>query len=739
MKINLLAGGFFILTLIPGGIHTMHAQPRQKLTLDDIFVSDKFRGKTIEDLQWLPDGSAFTFTRKSEENGATDIYRHQVKTGRETLVLKSGELQYQGAAVEISDYQATGMQNFLLLTGKKKKIWRRSFTAPRYLYNMKTKKLIALAKNDPELQNAALSPEGKWVAYVKNNNLYVAEVENGESRQLTFDGSEDILNGVFDWVYEEEFGRADAYRWSPDGQKIAFWRTDQARVKTFYLLDELPRYSRPIPLKYPKVGEQNAIVKIGVVDITTGKTAWVDIGENDDIYIPRIDWTNSSRTLAIQRLNRKQNQLELLLADADSGGSRVILTDADPAWVSVGNDFIYLKQSERFVWTSEKSGYRHIYLSDYSGREIAQLTHGDWEAGSVIGVDEQGGWVYFYGRKGSPIEQHIYRATLAGQGLQRISPAPLTWHRADFSPDFSHYVAFSSDARTSTQISLRKSDGSPVRVLEENRIEALAEYDMVYPEFLTVTASDGMQLNAWMMKPADFDPAKKYPVIVYGYGGPGSQTVTNQWAGGEAFHSLQRTLWHQFMTDNGYIIFSLDNRGTGGRGKAFKNLAYGDISKWAVEDQIEGAKYLAGLPYVDASRIGFWGWSGGGYLTCMMLTRGAEYFAAGVAVASVTDFRNYDTIWTERYMGLLSDNREGYEAADVLNYADLLKGRLLLIHGGGDDNVHPQNTSQLVEKLIAANKQFDLMLYPNRNHGISGGNASRHLYSLMARYFEENL
>ncbi len=739
MKINLLAGGFFILTLIPGGIHTMHAQPRQKLTLNDIFVSDKFRGKTIEDLQWLPDGSAFTFTRKSEENGAADIYRHQVKTGQETLVLKSGELQYQGAAVEISDYQATGMQNFLLLTGKKKKIWRRSFTAPHYLYNMKTKKLIALAKNDPGLQTVALSPEGKWVAYVKNNNLYVAEVENGESRQLTFDGSEDILNGVFDWVYEEEFGRADAYRWSPDGQKIAFWRTDQARVKTFFLLDELPRYSAPEPMKYPKVGEQNAIVKIGVVDITTGKTAWMDIGENEDIYIPRIDWTNSSRTLAIQRLNRKQNQLELLLAGADSGGSRVILTDADPAWVSVTNDFIFLKLSDRFVWTSEKSGYRHVYLSDYSGREIAQLTRGDWEVSSVIGVDEKEGWVYFYGRKDSPIEQHIYRVSLAGQNLQRISPAPLTWHRADFSPDFRHYVAFSSDARTPTQVSLCNSDGSLARMLEENQIPALAEYGIVYPEFLTITASDGAQLNAWMMKPADFDPAKKYPVIVYGYGGPGSQTVTNQWAGGEAFRSLQRTLWHQFMTEKGYIIFSLDNRGAGGRGKAFKNLAYGDISKWAVQDQIEGAKYLAGLPYVDASRIGFWGWSGGGYLTCMVLTRGAEYFVAGIAVAPVTDFRNYDTIWTERYMGLLSENRDGYEAANVLNYADLLKGKLLLIHGGGDDNVHPQNTMQLAEALIAQNKQFDMMLYPNRNHGIGGGNASRHLYALMVRYFEENL
>jgi dipeptidyl-peptidase-4 len=717
----------------------MNAQETKKLTIDDIFASDRFKGETVENIRWLPDGSAFTLTRDTDGEDTPDIYRHIVKSGKEELILKHGELQYNGALIEISDFHTTARQEHLLLTGKKKKIWRHSFVAPFYLYDMNTKEVTALAKNDPELQNVALSPDGKWVAYVKNNNLYVADVNSGDSRQLTFDGSDNILNGVFDWVYEEEFGRADAYRWSPGSKKIAFWHSDQTRVKTQALLDQLPRYNVPTYLEYPKVGEHNAIVKIGVADIESGNIVWVDLGGNDDIYIPRMDWTNSPETLAIQRLNRKQNHLELLLADAASGQTRVILNDRSDTWVDVTNDFIFLKKTDRFVWTSEKSGFRHIYLSDYSGKELTQLTAGKWEVSSVIGVDESGRQVYFYGKKESPMEKHIYRVALDGKTLQKVSGENLGWHKGKFSPDYRYYVSTASAIDTPPQATLRKSDGELVRVLEKGEIPALKEYQPVYPEFFAIKTGDGVELNALMMKPADFDPNRKYPVIVYGYGMPGSQVVENIWGLSTSYRGFQRHLWHRMMTEKGYIIFSLDNRGTGGRGKAFKDLAYGDLSKWSVQDQIEGAKYLAGRPYVDASRIGFWGWSGGGYLTCLMLTRGADYFAAGAAVASVTDFRNYDTIWTERYMGLLSENQSGYDAANVNNYAHLLRGKLMLIHGSGDDNVHPQNTIQFMDKLIAENKQFSLMIYPNRNHRINGGNTSRHLYTLLTNYFLENL
>jgi len=723
---------FIFIYLCSVSIVSIYAQDDKKLTLEDIFLLNKFGGKTVEDVHWLPDGSAFTFTRQSDRPEIINIYLHNVKTGNEKLVLDGDKLEYDSKKVLMSEYKTTGNQNHLLITGQKQQIWRHSYMASYYLYDMANKKLTALANNNNNIQNVELSPDGNHVAYVKENNLYVASVGTGESKQLTSDGSSDILNGVFDWVYEEEFGRADAFRWSPDGKKIAYWHTDQTRVKEFTLLDELGNYSKSIRLKYPKVGEQNAIVEIGVVDIINGKTVWIDLGNNDDVYIPRIEWTNSSRELAIQRLNRKQNRLELVLSDIDTGVGRVILTDVNEAWLDITDDFIFLKKKDQFVWTSEVSGYRHIYLNDYEGKIVAVITSGDWEVSSVIGVDEKEGWVYFYGKKDASIEQQIYRADLKGKKLGKIS-AGSGWHTANFSPTFKHYLSFYSDVNSPTQVSLNKSDGKLVRILEENIIPSFEEYNLVPTEFMTIRTSEGVELNAWMMKPKDFDSNKKYPVLVYGYGGPGSQRVVNRW------YRYPRNLWHQFMTGKGYIIFSVDNRGTGGKGKAFKNLSYGDLSKWAVNDQIEGARYLATLAYVDPSRIGFWGWSGGGYLTCMMMTRGSQFFSTGVAVASVTDFRNYDTIWTERYMGLLNENKNGYDSANVLNYADKLKGKLLLIHGSGDDNVHPQNTIQFVEELIAKNIQFDLMIYPNRNHSIHGGNTSLHLYTLMSNYFLTNL
>ena len=729
---------YAVVSILAGGFWPAMSQNKKKLSLDDIYSSTRFQGKTVADIQWLPDGSAFTFTRANNRTSEIDIYRHDAATGQETLILRGDQLTWDGDKVVMTAYRTTGNQNHLLITGARKQIWRHSFAAPYFLYRVDEKKLVALAGADPDLQNVALSPDGRHVGFAKKNNLHVAEVSSGSVRQLTNDGSDEILNGIFDWVYEEEFGRADAFRWSPDSKRIAFWRIDQSQVKTFTLLDEIPVYSVPTSLKYPKVGEANATVRIGVVSIESASAVWIELGSEQDIYIPRIEWTNRPDTLAIQRLNRRQNKLELLFADIATGKTRTVITDQDAAWIDVTDDFLFLENQESFLWTSERSGYRHIYLTDYDGIRTQQLTSGDWEVVSLIGVDEESGWVYFNAKKDGSIGQGLYRTRLSGSGLQRLSEER-GWHSASFSPNFAHYVGSSSTISQPTVVSLCKNDGSPVRVLEANKIDALDDFNMVYPEFGTLTVGDGAVLNTYMMKPADFDPAKKHPVIVFGYGGPGSQMVLDRWGAGGAFRHFQRILWHQYMTERGYLIFCVDNRGTGGKGKTFKNLAYGDISKWAVNDQIEGAKYLAGLPYVDASRIGFWGWSGGGYLTCMMLTRGADYFKTGVAVASVSDFRNYDTIWTERYMGLLSENAKGYDAANVLNYADLLKGKLLLIHGTGDDNVHPGNTLQFADVLIAKNKQFDLMLYPNRNHRIDGGNTMRHLFTLITNYFLERL
>lgn len=715
-------------------VSLMSGQGKKALTLEDIFASDKFRGRTISDIQWSPDGSSFTYTKRDDPDEAKagdTIYRHDVKRGTETVVLDVSTLEYDGKPVEMGGYQIARDQKRILVTGKRKQIWRRSFSAPHYLYDVAENALRALEDNNPELQNATLSPDGKRVAYVLNHNLFVAPVTTGIPHPLTADGSDDILNGQFDWVYEEEFGRADAYRWSPDSKKIAFWRTDQSRVKTFVLLDELSPYSVPIRIPYPKVGEQNARVTIGVVDVKTGETTWMDFGDNEDIYVPRIDWADSSETLAIQRLNRKQNRLELLIGDVATGQAAVVVTDTNSAWVDVTDNVIFLADGQQFVWTSEKSGFRHIYLTNRESGETKQVTRGDWEVSSIIGADDERRWVYFHGKKDSPLKQHIYRVKLSGRRLQKISREP-GWHTGKFSTDFGYFIHFYSNVRRPTRIVLRESDGAKVCVLEENVVAAFEEYTMVYPEFVIVKTGDGVRLNGSIMKPADFDPNRKYPVLVYGYGGPESQVVVNRWGG-------NRQLWHQLMTEKGYVVFSLDNRGTGGRGKGFKNLAYGDISKWAVADQIEGAKFLVSLPYVDSGRIGFWGWSGGGYLACMLMTRGADNFRTGIAVAPVTDFRNYDTIWTERYMGLLWENEEGYDAANVINYAERLKGNLLIIHGTADDNVHPLNTIQFVNALIQENKQFDLMLYPNRSHSIRGEGTRLHLYTLITDYILENL
>lgn len=732
MRVSLVSTLAFLLLL---GGPMLAANNTAKLTLDDIFASTQFRGKTVSDVQWLPDGSAFTFTRTSAE-GATEIWRHDVATGKENLILEGDKLTINGNPVEMTAYQTTGNQDHLLITGSRKQIWRHSFSAPYYLYQMSKKTLLPLAGGDSGLQNVALSPDGKSVGFAKENNLYVASVATGKATQLTSDGSFNILNGIFDWVYEEEFGRSDAFRWSPDGKKIAFWWFDQTRVKTFTLLDELPYYSEPFSLKYPKVGEQNAIVKIGVVDVSNGKVTWMDLGKETDIYIPRIDWTSEKDKLSLQRLSRKQNHLELLVADANSGKTHKVLEDRNEAWIDVTDDFQFLSEG-RFLFTSEKSGWRHIYLADMNGKE-KQLTKGEWEVANIIGTDTTKGHVYFNAKYDGATEQGLFRIGLDGGEVSRVS-AKGGWHSGIFSPDFKHYVGFSSSVTQPTTVTLHTSEGKSVRALEKNHIAALADFEIVYPEFSTFKTTDGTELNCYTMKPADFDPNKKYPVLIFGYGGPGSQMVVNRWGTGGAFRHLQRTLWHQYLTEQGYIIFCLDNRGTGGRGKAFKNLSYGDLSKWSVHDQIEGAKYMGRQSYVDAKRIGFWGWSGGGYLTAMIMMRGADYFSTGIAVASVGDFRNYDTIWTERYMGLLSENKKGYDAADVLTYTEGLKGNLLLVHGTGDDNVHPGNTWQIIDALVAKNKKFDMMFYPNRNHRINGGNTSRHLFTLMADYIQENL
>ncbi len=707
------------------------AQSKLPLTLEDIYYNEKFAEKLIENIQWRPDSEAFSFTKENTQTGYLDIHIHDVKNGNSRVLVKGNELVYDSKVIEMSSYQWTSDGEFFLIEGPRKSIWRHSSQAPFFLYNVKTKEITALANNDKHLRNVKLSPDGKFVGFVRAHNIYIADLSTGEEKQITHNGTVNILNGEFDWVYEEEFGLADAWRWSPDSKKIAFWQFDQTRVKEFHLVDEMPLYNEVFKLKYPKVGEQNSIVKIGVAHLETDKTTFMDLGDNDDIYAPRIFWTNSSSLLSILRLNRRQDVAELLMSNTNNGESKVIITDTDPAWVEVTHDISFLKSRDQIIFSSEKSGYRHAYLYDYEGKLIRQITSGDWEIKEISGVDEKNNWLYFYGKKDSPMEENVYRVRLDGTELARISRQP-GWHDPVFSPNYKYFIDNYSTSTSPTSTVLHSTDGNEIRIINKGKIEGLEDYNITFPEFVTVTTTDGTKLNAYFIKPYDFNPDKKYPVLVYGYGGPGSQKVTNKWA------DHQRWFGH-YMASHGYVVFCLDNRGTGGRGKAFKNLSYGDLSKWSIHDQIEGAKYLAALNYVDKDRIGFWGWSGGGYLTIGVMTRAADYFKVGASVAPVTDFYTYDAIWAERQMGLPSENAEGYQKANLQNYVDMLKGKLLIIHGTGDDNVHYQNTLQFIDKCVNKNKQVDMFLYPNKNHFISGGYAKVNVYTKIRNYFDDNL
>lgn len=709
------------------------ALPQKKqLTLDDIFLSGKFTPEKIENVRWRPDGSSFAFTRADPVNPIPEIYLYDISSPEEKLFLSSHKLTFKKNQIKMSSYDWTDDAKQLIIRGPEKSIWRHSRMSPVYLLNIESGEMRALADEHNGLKGVKLSPDGNHAGYVKEHNLFIVELLTGKETQLTFDGNENFLNGEFDWVYEEEFSIADGWKWSPDGSKIAFWKFDQTRVKEFYMIDEMHAYNKVMPLKYPKAGEQNAIVKIGVIDLITMQTIWIDTGENDDIYLPRIYWMNLSNKLAIIKLNRLQNELHLLMANAEKGYVQTILKERDSCWIDIeGNHLLPIHSENQFLWVSEKSGYRHIYLYDYSGNLINQVTSGDWEVTSLQGFSENDGYVYFYGKKENILEQHIYRVKLDGTAFKKITNLP-GWHEANFSPDYKHFIHSYNNVDIPLKVYLRKTNGEIISTLRENDLPALAEFEMISPKFESFQTSDGTNLNYMITLPKNFDPAKKYPVLVYGYGGPGSQNVINRWR-------AKKQLWHQIMAGKGFIVFTLDNRGTGGRGKNFKNLSYKDLGKWIVKDHVEAAKYLGTFPYVDAERIGVWGWSGGGTLTLHLLTRAAEYFKSGVSVAANTDFLLYDTIWSERYLGLPQDNIEVYLNSSAKTYAHLLKGNLLLVHGTEDDNVHYQHTMQMAKKLQDAGKQFELMLYPNKNHSIKGKTTQKHLYEIMTNFFLRTL
>jgi len=709
----------------------------QSITLEDIFKKRIFASKGVSGIHPMKDGDFFCQLKKDSLN----VYAYATGKFVRTVVT-ARQLVPEGDTVPISlqGYEFSDDETKLLIPTDEEPIYRRSSRAFYYIYDLKENKLVPLSKNGKQ-RLATFSPKGDKVAFVRDNNLFITDIPScimnpasSAEYQVTTDGkANEVINGATDWVYEEEFEFSQAYSWSPDGNALAFYRFDETNVKEYQLTYYGGLYPEQYKYKYPKAGEDNSVVGIFFYDLKNKKTIQADIGKETDIYIPRIKWTADPSTLALYRMNRHQNKLELLLADAGTGRSKVIYSEENRYYIEINDFWYFFKDKKQFLLTSEKDGFRHLYLYNMDGSPVCQVTRGLWEVNNVYGVDEQNGRIYYASTERSPLETDVYGIGLDGMDKERLSAHPGS-NAAWFSQNFQWYIGRWSDVNTPPYWAVYDSTGKEVRVLEDNSklLAAIKEYHFSKAEFFNFKTSDGVDLNGVMVKPPDFDPAKRYPVLFTIYGGPGSQTVLNGWG--------TISSWNQLWAQHGIIVVSVDNRGTGGRGEAFKKCTYLQLGKYETQDQIEAAKYLGTLSYVDKSRIGMWGWSFGGFLTLSSITRGADYFSFGIAVAPVTNWKYYDNIYTERFMRTPTENGEGYETNSPVNHASELKGKLLLICGMADDNVHPQNSYDMVTALVAANKPFESQFYPNSNHGIySGKNTTFHLYSKMTDFILSEL
>jgi dipeptidyl-peptidase-4 len=681
----------------------------------------------------MRDGRHYTVV-EGGANGETDLYRVEARSGNRALLIRGRELVPPGQStpIRIENYQFSPDGSKLLIFTNSVRVWRQNTKGMYYLWDFARRSLTALSTRGGFQQFAKFSPDGRYVGFVRDHNLFVHDLQEGSERQLTHDGDEHIINGTADWVYEEELDLRDAFRFSPDGKRIAFWRLDQSAIRPFYLIDETSLYPLLKPVRYPKAGTQNSEVRLGVVETETGAISWIDLGPEREIYVAEMGFTGRPTEIWFTRLNRHQNRLDVMLADVRTGASRTIMTDRDSAWVDAAVP-TWLDGGRQFVFPSERDGIRQLYLFDQEGKLIRKITPTAWDVTELYGVDEPAGIVYFSGAgEGSPTRS-VYRVGLNGRNVRRLSSGS-GWHAATFNPQFDMYVGEFSTAAVPPRQMLHSADGRIIRVIADNaglaaKLEALA---FVPPEFTTVPGHDGELLNGYLIKPRDFDPSREYPLLMYVYGGPGSQTVVDRWGG-------SRYLWHQMLVSEGYLVASVDNRGTGARGRAFKKMTYLQLGQYESQDQIAAARHFASLSYVDGDRMGIWGWSYGGYMSLLSMFQGAGTFRAAISVAPVTDWRLYDTIYTERYMRTPQENPDGYERGAPLSYVDRLTGKLLVVHGTGDDNVHSQNTTLLIQRLEDAGKQFDMRLYPNKTHAIGGATSRMNVYGLFTRWLNENL
>ncbi|MEX0779932.1 MAG: S9 family peptidase [Balneolales bacterium] len=726
------SGLLFTLLIIALQLPTQENQ----LTFDHLF-DGSFVPETVRSVNWMQDGEYYSSLADNPAEGTIELRRNSILDGSYDVILSSDELIPDGWTnpIALEDYSFSDDESQVLIETDIQRLWRRSTQSHFYVFDLETRELTKLTEDDTRQSYATFSPDGNQVAFFRQNNLFLVDLESNTETQITFDGSlNEIINGAADWVYEEEFLLSKAFYWSPDGRSIAYYRFDESHVKEFVIQQWGGDYPEAVRFKYPKAGYRNSIVTIGVYDIASAETTWMDTGDKTDQYIPRINWTQDPETLAIRRMNRLQNRQDVMLAEVNSGNTNIIKTETSDSWINVNDDLSFLENSEQFVYVSEEDGYNHIYLYDMNGNLIRQVTSGNWEVASYHGFNEETQTFYYLSTEDSPLERHFYKINADGSGKERLSTIT-GWNTVNMAPDYSYYLNYLSSDKHPQIVTLHDGQGDQLQTLEDNAglEEKISTFNFPDKEYTTITVADSVELNAYWLKPLDFDESKEYPVMMYVYGGPGSQAVQNQYEGRD------RGLWHRYLANQGYLIFCVDNRGTGGRGQAFSKQVYKRLGEYETKDQIEAAEHLASLPYVDADRIGIWGWSYGGYLSTLALAYGSDIFSTSIAVAPVSNWRYYDTIYTERYMQTPQLNPNGYNNYAPVYAADKIKGNYLLAHGTADDNVHFQHALELTDALIDAGVQFETMTYPNRSHAIAVGNARRHLYEMMQDFVERNL
>ena len=703
---------------------------QQKISVEEIYTG-AFRPKAMDELQSLKKSNQYTVLNSDRATSSQQIDLFDYATLRKVATLIDTK-NFKSLADGIDSYTFSNDEKQMLIANATTPIFRHSFTADYYLYNLTTK---ALSKILERVQEPTFSPDGTKVAFARENNLFVYDIASKEITQVTTDGKKNaIINGITDWVYEEEFAFVRAFDWSADSKKLAYIRFDESEVPEFSMnIYQKNLYPTVETFKYPKAGEKNASVSLFVYDVAIKSSKAINLGNYSDFYIARMKWTSNANVLCAQVLNRHQDNLDLIFVDGTSGAAKVVLNEKDKAYIDVTDNLTFLKDNS-FIWTSEKDGYNHIYLYDKTGKLKNQVTKGNWEVTSYYGFDEKSKTIFYQSVENGSIVRDVYKIGLDGKNKVKLSQQTGT-NEATFSPDFTYFINTYSSAIIPAAYTLNSSkDGKQVQSIVDNTTlsDKLKKYDLPNKEFFELTTEKGNKLNAWMIKPKDFDATKKYPVFMFQYSGPGSQQVANHWLD-------TNDMWFMMLSQQGYIVACVDGRGTGFKGAEFKKCTQLQLGKYEVEDQIDAAKVIGNYSYVDKTRIGIFGWSYGGFMASNCLFKGADVFKMAIAVAPVTNWRFYDSIYTERYLQTPQENASGYDENSPINHVSKLKGNFLLVHGTADDNVHVQNSMQMIEALIQANKQFDWAIYPDKNHGIYGGKTRIQLFNKMTNFVKEKL